>query len=329
MAELQKILVGVDLLQSRRGELSPPVAEAVRQGIGLAERTSGQVTFFTAIDLPEEEEFYDSPLGRREGIIAEIELSAQEALKKLVADAAKRGVRAESEWTIGQDWIELISEATDGKYDLAVVGTRSQGAHGRSLFGSTAMKLLHNCPIPVWVAKPEPRPTPRKVLAASDFSEMSNEVLRFALRIGTATKAEVHLIHVLEHPFARLWEAGLLEARAEELRQAEVRAAAERRLKEQLSRVSSNARSEVEVSIVEAVSVPDHAIAKYIEEHEIDLLIIGTSARRGFAGVFLGNTAERLLTSTKCSLLAVKPAGFVCPVRLESFPHTQPAAHFK
>ena len=115
MNELKKILVGVDLLQSRRGEFSPPVAEAVRQGIGLAENTSGEVTFFTAIDLPEAEEFY-SPLGRRERIRAEIEASAHEALKRLVADAAKRGVRAEGEWTIGRDWIELISEATDGKY---------------------------------------------------------------------------------------------------------------------------------------------------------------------------------------------------------------------
>jgi universal stress protein E len=34
------------------------------------------------------------------------------------------------------------------------------------------------------------------------------------------------------------------------------------------------------------------------------------------AGVMIGNTAERLLPEISCSLLAVKPKGFVSPVRL-------------
>jgi universal stress protein E len=34
------------------------------------------------------------------------------------------------------------------------------------------------------------------------------------------------------------------------------------------------------------------------------------------SGVMIGNTAERILPELTCSLLAIKPLEFVCPVRL-------------
>jgi universal stress protein E len=326
MSELKQILVGVDLLQSRQGAFSPPVAEAIKQATGLAERISGQVMFFTALDLPEAEE-PDVSVGVHERIFGEVEVSAKRTLRDLVEQASQRGVQADAKWVIGRGWIELTKEAIEQKYDLVVVGTRNLGAVRRTLFGSTAMKLVHNCPVPVWVAKPEPDPTPKNLLVASDFSEVSNESLRLGLRIASATGAKLHLLHVIEDPYARLWEAGLFEARYEELRHKEKRAAAERRLKEQLARLSVGAEVGVEVSIANAVSSADHAIAEYIKIRQIDLLVAGTSGRRGLTGSFIGNTAERLLTTVNCSLLAVKPADFVCPVRLESYPYAQPTAY--
>ena len=38
--------------------------------------------------------------------------------------------------------------------------------------------------------------------------------------------------------------------------------------------------------------------------------------RTRIAGFLVGNTAERLLPLIPCSVLAVKPEGFVTPVRL-------------
>ena len=45
---------------------------------------------------------------------------------------------------------------------------------------------------------------------------------------------------------------------------------------------------------------------------------MGTMARSGIAGLLIGNTAERVLRKLPCSVLAVKPDGFVSPERLES-----------
>jgi nucleotide-binding universal stress UspA family protein len=41
---------------------------------------------------------------------------------------------------------------------------------------------------------------------------------------------------------------------------------------------------------------------------------MGTVSRTGIRGLIIGNTAETILRSVRCSVLAVKPEGFVTPV---------------
>jgi universal stress protein E len=60
----------------------------------------------------------------------------------------------------------------------------------------------------------------------------------------------------------------------------------------------------------EAASV----IAKLAREKQVDLIVMGTVCRSGTAGFFIGNTAEKILRDVDCSVLTVKPEGFVSPV---------------
>ena len=55
-------------------------------------------------------------------------------------------------------------------------------------------------------------------------------------------------------------------------------------------------------------------ILAYLQRHRVDLLCMGTVARSGLRGLLTGNTAENVLPWIDCSLLAVKPQGFVTPV---------------
>jgi nucleotide-binding universal stress UspA family protein len=52
-------------------------------------------------------------------------------------------------------------------------------------------------------------------------------------------------------------------------------------------------------------------------ELRTDLVVMGTVARTGISGVFIGNTAEAILDQLRCSVLAVKPPGFKTPVQLD------------
>jgi nucleotide-binding universal stress UspA family protein len=49
---------------------------------------------------------------------------------------------------------------------------------------------------------------------------------------------------------------------------------------------------------------------------EVGLIVMGTVSRTGVAGLLIGNTAGKILRQVDCSVLTVKPDGFVTPVRL-------------
>jgi nucleotide-binding universal stress UspA family protein len=53
------------------------------------------------------------------------------------------------------------------------------------------------------------------------------------------------------------------------------------------------------------------------QQLEVDLVVMGTVARTGIPGVIMGNTAEAILEQLDCSVLAIKPPGFVTPVLLQ------------
>ena len=56
------------------------------------------------------------------------------------------------------------------------------------------------------------------------------------------------------------------------------------------------------------------ALAK---ELAVDCIVMGTVARTGVRGFIMGNTAETILEQIDCSVLAVKPEGFLTPVTLD------------
>jgi nucleotide-binding universal stress UspA family protein len=56
-------------------------------------------------------------------------------------------------------------------------------------------------------------------------------------------------------------------------------------------------------------------IPKLVGKLKADLVVMGTVARTGIPGFIIGNTAEAILNQLQCSVLAIKPSGFVSPVK--------------
>jgi nucleotide-binding universal stress UspA family protein len=44
---------------------------------------------------------------------------------------------------------------------------------------------------------------------------------------------------------------------------------------------------------------------------------MGTLGRTGISGLIIGNTAEAILDQLTCSVLAIKPPGFISPVTVD------------
>ncbi len=309
MHHINKILVGVDVFKGSEisfAGLSEPNRNAVERATSLASLTGASLVFAAAIDVagPAKNEF------EADGTSAKV----LTLLKELEAYATEAGVSATSEMVFGKAAIELTRLAVEGEASVLIVGSRNASRASRLLFGSTAMKLLRYCPCPVWVSKPGADWSDVEILVASDLKDGSAEVLEIGVAAAMLVDAKLRIVHACEHDLERrMAHVGVKDAHLQELREKDCKAA-EQMLHEQLSHTDYRTLAKgVQIDICQ--SDTENAILDRIEEHEIDLLVMGTVGRSGVRGILVGNTAERLLPQISCSILAVKPADFECPLK--------------
>lgn len=317
MISYKSILLGIDPLQTVRAgavRFSDPLEEAIKQALWLAEKSHAEITFFAAMDVPEDDLYLsDEELGSVTGKLSQF---GSEVLSELVSRAAARGISAKRAIAKGTGWVEIIHEVLRHGHDLVVVGGRDAGAVERFLFGSTARKLLHNCPCHVLVTRTGQPATPQNILVATDFSEVTDEALRVGAQISDASGAKLYLMNAVDFPLDRLWSTGMMDSSSQTYHK-QLNDEAKKALAAQADRVlGHHLGGNLELHATERAVIADSAILNFVNYHHVDLLVMGTMARGGIPGVFIGNTAERVASSVHCSLLAIKPADFECPIAL-------------
>ena len=65
-----------------------------------------------------------------------------------------------------------------------------------------------------------------------------------------------------------------------------------------------------------AQGLPEDVISQVAEEIDAQLVILGTVGRSGLSATLLGHTAEQVIDNLDCDLLALKPKGFISPIKL-------------
>jgi universal stress protein E len=331
----KNILVGIDLARCKPLDISglnPVALEPIHWAIQLAKANSAQLLFFAASNIGEEAL---SPLAEedRSQVRETIFQGGNKVLQDLVNQAKTRGVEAQSKLVLGKGWLEIIRQVLRGKHDLVVVGTRDLTGFRRMLFGNTAMKLLRRCPCPILVTKtltfasgvlgaslhrsPDTGVSPLNILVATDLKPSSQDALRLGIALAQQMNAHLHILHVVEYKLDEVCNIGLPDAKQDDYRR-KVRAQAQEVLRVQLEKTNyKSLGANIEVHLSGDVGLPDVAIQHFIQTYHIHLLVMGTIGRGGIRGIMIGNTAERLLPEVHCSVLAVKPPDFVCPVEGE------------
>jgi len=61
----------------------------------------------------------------------------------------------------------------------------------------------------------------------------------------------------------------------------------------------------------------EDVIPQLCSQENIGLLVMGTVARSGVSEFLTGNTAEKIISKLNCSLQAIKPDGFICPISVD------------
>lgn len=122
---------------------------------------------------------------------------------------------------VGSPAEEIIAEASEGSYDLVIVGERQKHRLVTRLLGSTATRVVEQAPCPVIIAKGQVGPLQRILLC--DSGGMRPSVLnRFATQFVDLFESKVNItvLHVMSQMSAGPGVSGqALRANAEELMQ--------------------------------------------------------------------------------------------------------------
>lgn len=245
----------------------------------------------------------------------EIRYASDQKLQGLVHALKQSGVAISSETLLGEAFVEISHAVQQEGFDLVMTGTRGITGWKQFFVGSTAKKLICNCPAAVWVVKKEHGTAPKVVLAPTDFSDVGRKAVLSALWLAEKADAECHLVHVID---SKDVPNDLLEhiPPGSSVRQ-EINKEAEQRLDEFLKTLGSGA-SRIVAHLT--WGHPWQEISRIAAKHQADLISIGTVGRSGVKGVVLGNTAERVLDTCDCSVLTVKPDDYVSPIAKATWP---------
>lgn len=143
------------------------------------------------------------------------------------------------------------------------------------------------------------------------------QILEMASALALSESAELHVAHVWE----AIGEASLrgsarrpvteVDAYVDDVRQQRALHLA-RLIDETVARFGSDLKAQSHLP----KGSPRWEIPALASKIEADLVVMGTVARTGISGFVMGNTAETILNQIDCSVLAIKPPGFVTPVIL-------------
>jgi nucleotide-binding universal stress UspA family protein len=159
-----------------------------------------------------------------------------------------------------------------------------------------------------------------RVLCPVDFSEFSANAYDFAHSLARHYKARLFVLHVVE-PLLSIYHGYMSPAVVEEVYSRQVSDA-----QEQVRRLAEGHEGEqVESEVFVQIGLVADSILSFAEDHDVDLVVIGTHGRHGLDRLTMGSIAERILRRTRCAVLTVRerartfvsPASLHEPVRLQ------------
>lgn len=295
----QKIMCAVDI--DYTGAVAVPSLEAIERASSLAKSGGAELTFVHSLDISEisRKELVDWEAGPYK--------KRRHQVEAVLESLCERASGATTKLLFGTPWLALIREVLRSGYDLVVLGAARPTSFTKALFGGTSIKLVRKCPCPVWVSKAGEQHA-GGVLVAHCLTPVGSQALTWGAAEAAASNSQLRVVHALK-PLRGMFESSQSPA--------EIAAECERRRAQIEAEIRELPETPPSVKVVVEGGAPAPLIYKTLQDEPTDLLVMGTVARSGVAGLITGNTAETLLPWVDCSLLALKPEGFETPVEFE------------
>ena len=273
--------------------------QSARVAAAIARSPNSELTLLNVFDLAGATVPYMGQWGMMTdavGFAQYAEVVQKDAVERtgMVLDLA--GVKYKTIKEMGRpvDIIVSVAERTDA--GLIVLGSRGMTSWEALLLGSVADGVVHYAHRPVLIVRGE-KPRFERILLASDGSEASCRAAKLAEEMTNAFDATLTILNVFEpaHEYPSVPQ-GVLPVEAYS-----VNVIKEMRKATLASIANCTAVSEV----VQEQGHPAEAIVHYANEHNDDLIVMGSRGRGAFKSFLLGSVSNRTLHYANASVLIV------------------------
>jgi nucleotide-binding universal stress UspA family protein len=146
----------------------------------------------------------------------------------------------------------------------------------------------------------------KKILVPIDFSKPSQWALEVATGIAKKAKGQIILLHIVEQPTSESfnvegqviagagWEDKLFTLKLIEKSKLQL---------EEAAQFAEDAGVPVQCEL--KLGNPFHGMRTVITDHEVDLVVMGTSGRSKFEEILIGSNTEKVVRHSKCPVLTV------------------------
>ena len=145
--------------------------------------------------------------------------------------------------------------------------------------------------------------TVKNILVPTDFSDGSAEAVRYAFDLAVSLGATLHIMHVLENPFA---PGAFMEMYTPPPPEyfTDMERMAEAKLRET---VTPEQQKQANIVLTTRLGVAASEILDRLqEEPKIDLVVMATHGRGGVARMVMGSVTDKVIRSAPCPVLTLR-----------------------
>jgi nucleotide-binding universal stress UspA family protein len=137
------------------------------------------------------------------------------------------------------------------------------------------------------------------ILVPTDFSSTAESALAYAADLAERTGADLHVLHVINEQDPAWYDLADPLDMVDDLRR-QLRNQAQHKLTALDAETKVETKVAIDISFDVASSIHD-----YIEDKDVDLLVIGAHGRTGVREMVLGSLTEKMLRHAACPVLTV------------------------
>jgi nucleotide-binding universal stress UspA family protein len=289
---------------------------ALRRAIALARNEFATLTICDVVDRVPANFLRNITGVTPQEVMDSVVASKFKRIEKAIQSCETKGVSIEVKVLVGKPHLKISRLVITDHHDLVIKSIAGPKANS---IKKSDRELMRSCPCPVWLVNDADQSENDCVLAALDMpvdggvsAEMNQHILEAARSIALAEFRRLHVVHAWH-----LVEEGHMKARGGAATELEL----DRMILHEAAKRMSWLQDTVKTSRSDSQRIandylapelhvvkgsPKMVVPDLADELGAGLIVMGSAARTGVSGIWLGNTSEKVLSRSDSSLLIVK-----------------------